>query len=58
MKRTNTHFYKVGACMMHVSNSYRIRKRSEQRSWEVEFTDAKGVWQAQAQRTSKRLNLP
>ena len=46
MKRTNTHFYKVGACMMHVSNSYRIRKRSEQRSWEVEFTDAKGVWQS------------
>ena len=46
MKRTNTHFYKVGACMMHISNSYRIRKRSEQRSWEVEFTDAKGVWQS------------
>ena len=46
MKRTNTHFYKVGACMMHVSNSYRIRKRSEQRSWEVEFTDAKGIWQS------------
>lgn len=57
MKRTNTHFYQIGACMMHISNTYRIRKRAENRSWEVEFTNSKGIWQSTGTKNIEEVEL-
>lgn len=43
---THENYTNVGACLVHKSQKFRIRKRNRNRCWEVEIFAIKGIWKS------------